>query len=202
MITIHHLNKSRSKRVIWLLEELGIPYTLAIHQRDPLTNLAPKSLQVIHPLAKAPIMVDGDITLCESGAIMEYILNQSSEHQLRPEKNSRDYYRYLEWLHFAEGSLALPVISTLLMRMETREGKSPLDRYIAKEIALDFSYIEQTLAQQAYFSGDSFTAADIMMTVMLEIANNIKLLDGKKHIKNYLTIIQQRKAYLLASSHG
>ncbi len=202
MITIHHLNKSRSKRVIWLLEELGIPYTLTIHQRDPLTNLAPKSLQVIHPLAKAPIMVDGDITLCESGAIMEYILNPTSKHQLRPEKNSRDYYRYLEWLHFAEGSLALPVISTLLMRMETREGKSPLDHYIAKEIALDFSYIEQTLAQQAFFSGESFTAADIMMTVMLEIANNLKLLDGKEHIKNYLTNIQQRKAYLLASSHG
>lgn len=202
MITIHHLNKSRSKRVIWLLEELGIPYALTNHQRDPLTNLAPKSLQVIHPLAKAPIMVDGDITLCESGAIMEYILNQTSEHQLRPENNTRDYYRYLEWLHFAEGSLALPVISTLLMRMETREGKFPLDHYIAKEIALDFSYIEQTLAQQAYFSGNSFTAADIMMTIMLEIANNLKLLDGKEHIKNYLTNIQQRKAYLLASSHG
>ena len=202
MITIHHLNKSRSKRVIWLLAELDLPYTLINHQRDPSTNLAPKSLQVVHPLAKAPIMVDGDLTICESGAILEYILDQSSEHQLRPAKNSRDYYRYLEWLHFAEGSLALPVISTLLMQMETREGTSPLDLYIAKEIAVDFSYINQTLAQQAYFAGDSFTAADIMMTIMLEIANNLQLLEGKEHIKNYLANIQQRKAYQLALSLG
>ena len=202
MITVHHLNKSRSKRVIWLLEELDILYTLVSHERDPLTNLAPKSLQLIHPLAKAPIMVDGDLSICESGAIMEYILNQSSSHQLRPAVNSRDYYQYLEWLHFAEGSLALPVITTLLMQMETRDGTCPLDRYIAKEIALDFSYIDQTLAQQTYFAGNSFTAADIMMTVMLEIANNLKLLDGKENIKNYLANVQQRKAYQIALSHG
>ncbi|NQY64209.1 MAG: glutathione S-transferase [Alteromonadaceae bacterium] len=81
MITVHHLKKSRSRRVIWLLEELGMPYRLINHQRDPLTRLAPKSLQAIHPLAKAPIMVDGDMVICESGAIIEYILNQSSEHQ-------------------------------------------------------------------------------------------------------------------------
>ncbi|MCJ8319469.1 MAG: glutathione S-transferase, partial [Colwellia sp.] len=141
MITVHHLNKSRSRRVIWLLEELGMPYRLINHLRDPLTRLAPKSLQAIHPLAKAPIMVDGDMVICESGAIIEYILNQSSEHQLRPAINNCDYYRYLEWLHFAEGSLALPVISKMLMQMETREGTQPLDGYIAKELALDFSYI-------------------------------------------------------------
>ena len=202
MITVHHLKKSRSRRVIWLLEELGMPYRLINHQRDPLTRLAPKSLQAIHPLAKAPIMVDGDMVICESGAIIEYILNQSSEHQLRPAINSCAYYRYLEWLHFAEGSLALPVISKMLMQMETREGTQPLDGYIAKELALDFSYIEQTLAQQTYFAGDTFTAADIMMTIMLEIANNLALLDGKEHIKKYLTNIQQRKAYQLVLSHG
>ena len=202
MITVHHLKKSRSRRVIWLLEELGMPYRLINHQRDPLTRLAPKSLQAIHPLAKAPIMVDGDMVICESGAIIEYILNQSSELQLRPAINSCAYYRYLEWLHFAEGSLALPVISKMLMQMETREGTQPLDGYIAKELALDFSYIEQTLAQQTYFAGDTFTAADIMMTIMLEIANNLALLDGKEHIKKYLTNIQQRKAYQLVLSHG
>ena len=98
--------------------------------------------------------------------------------------------------------MALPVITTLLMQMETRDGTCPLDRYIAKEIALDFSYIDQTLAQQTYFAGNSFTAADIMMTVMLEIANNLKLLDGKENIKNYLANVQQRKAYQIALSHG
>ncbi|PCI63515.1 MAG: glutathione S-transferase [Gammaproteobacteria bacterium] len=202
MITIHHLKKSRSKRVIWLLEELGIPYNIINHQRDPISNLAPKSLALIHPLAKAPIIVDGKITLCESGAIMEYILNKTTSNQLRPAINSAEYYQYLEWLHFAEGSLALPVISTLLMQMKKRDGTSPLDRYIAKEISVDFSYIDQTLSKQSYFAGNTFTAADIMMTIMLEIANSLKLLNDKTNIKNYLTNIQKRKAYQLVVSHG
>jgi glutathione S-transferase len=202
MLTVHHLKKSRSKRVIWLLEELSMPYDLVIHERDATTNLAPESLRLIHPLSKSPIIVDGDITICESGAIMEYILNQSTTNNLRPEFNTKAYYQYLEWLHFAEGSLALPVISTLLMRMEKRDGNLPLDRYIAKEIALDFSYIDQTLAKQSYFAGDNFSAADIMMTIMLEIANSMNLIDERTNIKNYLANIQQRKAYQIAASHG
>lgn len=202
MITIHHLNKSRSKRVIWLVEELEMPYQLINHLRDPISSLAPKSLRLIHPLAKAPIIVDNEVTLCESGAIIEYILDKNPGHQLRPELNTREYYQYLEWSHFAEGSLALPVISSLLMQMENREGTYPLDRYIAKEIALDFSYIDDTLANQAYFAGEKFTAADIMMTIMLEIAGSLNLLTGKHNIKNYLAIMQQRKAYQKAVSHG
>jgi glutathione S-transferase len=202
MITVHHLNKSRSKRVIWLLEELDMPYTLVQHQRDTHSNLAPESLKLIHPLAKAPIIVDDNTTLCESGAVMEYILNQSATEQLRPALSSSQYYQYLEWLHFAEGSLALPVISTLLMGMEPRDGKYPLDHYIAKELALDFSYIDSTLARQSYFAGESFTAADIMMTVMLEIADNLKLIDDKENIKRYLNAIQKRPAYQLATKHG
>jgi glutathione S-transferase len=202
MITIHHLNKSRSKRVIWLLEELKLPYDIINHQRDPVTSLAPESLRLIHPLAKAPIIVDNNVTLCESGAIMEYILNQSELQQLRPAINSAEYYHYLEWLHFAEGSLALPVISTLLMSMETREGTNPLDGYIAKELTVDFTYIDQTLAKQTYFAGDSFTAADIMMTVILEMANNLNLIENNTNIKSYLANIQKRKAYQTATSHG
>lgn len=202
MITVHHLNKSRSKRVIWLLEELEMPYTLVKHQRDPVTNLAPESLKLIHPLSKAPIMVDGEIIICESGAIMEYILNQSPSNQLRPAINTPEYYQYLEWSHFAEGSLALPVITSLLLSMETREGVNPLDGYIAKEVALDFSYIDKTLNKQAYFSGDTFTAADIMMTIMLEIATSLKLVDGQQNIQRYLAKIQQRKAYEIATIHG
>jgi glutathione S-transferase len=202
MITIHHLNKSRSKRVIWLLEELAMPYKLVSHQRDPITSLAPESLRLVHPLAKAPIIVDEKMILCESGAIIEYILDKNTEHQLRPKINTTEYYQYLEWSHFAEGSLALPVISTLLMQMEKRPGTYPLDHYIAKEIALDFSYIDDTLAKQAYFAGEAFSAADIMMTIMLEIANSLNLLTGKNNIKNYLTTIQKRKAYKIAVSHG
>ena len=202
MITIHHLNKSRSKRVIWLLEELEMPYNIVEHQRDPITNLSPKSLQLIHPLAKAPVIVDGDVTLCESGAVMEYILNQAPSNTLRPDADSSEYYHYLEWLHFAEGSLSLPVISTLIMSMETRDGTKPLDGYIAKELHLDLSYIENTLSIRRYFAGDSFSAADIMMAVILEIAENLGLLENKTKIKEYLAVLKQREAYKKAAQFG
>jgi glutathione S-transferase len=202
MITIHHLNKSRSKRIIWLLEELKLPYNIAEHERDPITHLAPESLQLIHPLAKAPIMVDDKITLCESGAVIEYILNKADSNTLRPAIDSIEYYHYLEWLHFAEGSLSLPVITTLLMSMETRDGTKPLDGYIAKEIQLDFSYIENTLHDRAYFAGDRFSAADIMMTIILEMAENLGLLKNKVKINAYLTTMQQRSAYQKAARYG
>jgi glutathione S-transferase len=202
MITIHHLNKSRSKRVIWLLEELKIPYNIVEHQRDPISHLAPESLKLIHPLAKAPIIVDDKVTLCESGAIMEYILNQTTTQILRPATNSIEYSHYLEWLHFAEGSLSLPVITTVLMSMETRDGTKPLDGYIAKEIQLDFSYIESTLNERPYFAGNSFSAADIMMTVILEIAENLGLLKDKVKTNAYLITMQQRSAYKTAANYG
>jgi glutathione S-transferase len=202
MITVHHLNKSRSKRVIWLLEELNMPYNIVKHQRDPLTNLAPESLKLIHPLAKAPIIVDGGVTLCESGAVMEYILNHATASNLRPSIDSNEYYHYLEWLHFAEGSLSLPVITTLLMSMETREDTQPLDGYIAKENHLDFSYIENTLTVRRYFAGDSFSAADIMMAVILEIAESIGLLENKDKTKDYLVNIRKRPAYQKADQLG
>lgn len=209
MITVHHLNKSRSTRVIWLLEELEMPYEIVHHQRDPITSLAPESLKKIHPLSKAPIIVDtkivdeatDKITLCESGAIMEYILNQATAEQLRPAQDSSEYYNYLEWLHFAEGSLGLPVITKLIMSMETRDGSQPLDHYIAKELALDFSYIEQTLSQRPYFAGNDFTAADIMMTVILTMADNLALLEDSKQIKAYLAKVKLRKAYQAAISY-
>ena len=176
MLTVHHLNKSRSKRVLWLLEELEMPYQRIDYQRDAQTNLAPASLKAVHPLNKSPIIVDAGITLCESSTIMEYILDQDTKKRLRPEKGSKEYYQYLEWSHFAEGSLALPVMFTLFMGMETRSGDQKMDGYIAKEVALDFGYIESTLAERDYFAGAEFTAADIMMQTMLEIASKLGLL--------------------------
>jgi glutathione S-transferase len=202
MLTVHHLNKSRSKRVLWLLEELEMPYQRIDHQRDAQTNLAPESLKAIHPLSKAPIIIEGDITLCESSTIMEYILDQDTKNHLRPEKGSKEYYQYLEWSHFAEGSLALPVMFTLFMGMETRKGDQKMDGYIAKEVALDFGYIEATLAERDYFAGAEFTAADIMMQIMLEIADNLGLLKGQDKTLAYLTKVQQRVAYQKAASFG
>jgi len=202
MITVHHLNKSRSKRVLWLLEELKMPYQRIDYQRNAKTNLAPESLKVVHPLNKAPIIVEGDITLCESSTIMEYILDQDVEKRLRPEKGTKEYYQYLEWSHFAEGSLALPVMFTLFMGMETRSGDQEMDGYIAKEVAVDFGYIESVLAERDYFAGVQFTAADIMMQVMLEIAGILGLLKGRDKTLAYLAKVQDRPAYIKAASFG
>lgn len=202
MITVHHLNRSRSKRVIWLLEELNMAYQLVNHERDPQTQLAPESLRNIHPLSKAPIIQDEGITLCESGAIMEYILDKSEHSSLRPLKSDPSYYQYLEWSHFAEGSLALPVIGHLMMSMESRDGQQPMDGYIAKEVVLDFNYIESVLGKQAFFAGEQFTAADIMMTIMLEISEQLGLIDNKANIAAYLATVSQRPAYQKMSSFG
>jgi len=202
MITVHHLNQSRSSRVIWLLEELQLPYQIVNYQRDETTRLAPASLGEVHPLNKAPVVVDGDIVLCESGTVMEYIIDQDKDKRLRPEAGTAEYYRYLEWLHFAEGSLSLPLITNLFMQMEERDGTQAMDGYIAKEIALDFAYIESTLSDVSYFAGEAFTAADIMMTFMLEIAALQGILEGRESTKAYLERIQQRPAYQKAKSFG
>lgn len=202
MLTVHHLNQSRSTRVLWLLEELSMPYQRVDHQRDKTTHLAPASLKKIHPLGKAPVMVDGDVVLCESSAVMEYILDLDEQKRLRPAQGTTEYYQYLEWSHFAEGSLGLPVITHLFMQRETRNGDQPMDNYIAKEINVDFAYIESTLSQRAYFAGNEFTAADIMMTIMLEIANRSGLLEGRENTLAYLTKVRQRQAYQKALSFG
>ncbi len=201
MITVHHLNQSRSKRVLWLLEELKTPYQIVIHQRDQQTHLAPDTLKAVHPLGKAPMIKDNQITLCESGAIMEYLLSKAANSTLQPQRNSANYYSYLEWLHFAEGSLALPVITQLFLNMEKRNGQ-PLDNYIAKELALDLTYIDATLASHPYFAGDEFTAADIMMRIVLEFADNIKLLTDYPNIRTYLNKVQQRDAYRAIEHYG
>lgn len=203
MLKVHHLNQSRSKRVIWLLEELGEVYQIAYHQRDPVTHLAPDTLKAVHPLAKAPIIIDKDIVLCESGAIMEYLLNTYDKSQsLRPAIDSPQYYAYLEWLHFAEGSLCLPVITKLFMNLEERAGDQAMDSYIGKELDLDFAYIEETLSERVYFAGDQFSAADIMMTIILEIADNSGLITDKPHIQTFLSLVQSRPAYLTALEKG
>ncbi len=214
MLTVHHLNQSRSKRILWLLEELQMPYQKVDHQRDAQTHLAPASLKAVHPLSKAPVIVDrlndsseGEITLCESSTIMEYILDKNEQNPvtdkvLRPKAGTKEYYQYLEWSHFAEGSLAMPVMFKLFMAMESRNGDQPMDGYVAKEVALDFSYIESTLAQYEYFAGCEFTAADIMMTIILEIAANSGLLKGYEKTQAYLTRVQQRPAYQKAASFG
>mgnify|MGYP000668903308 FL=1 len=195
MITVHHLNNSRSQRIIWLLEELKLPYEIVQHQRDPVSQLAPQSLKDVHPLAKAPVLIDGDITLVESGAMMEYLLDQQDCNFLRPKKSDVNYYDYLQWLHFAEGSLSLPVITSLLLGFEKRSGDQAIDGYIAKELALDLGFIDAQLTAHPFFAGNSFSAADIMMTFLLESADKQALLAPYPSVVKYLSKIQQRSAY-------
>lgn len=195
MITVHHLNNSRSQRIIWLLEELKLPYDVVHHQRDPVSQLAPQSLKDVHPLAKAPVLINGGITLVESGAMIEYLLDQQDSHSLRPTKSDANYYDYLQWLHFAEGSLSLPVITSLLLGFEKRSGDQAIDGYIAKELALDLSFIDAQLTAYPFFAGNSFSAADIMMTFLLESADKQALLAPYPSIVKYLSKIQQRSAY-------
>jgi glutathione S-transferase len=202
MITVHHLNRSRSKRVLWLLEELKLPYQIVNHKRDPATRLAPASLKQIHPLGKSPVMTDGAITLCESGAITEYILDQAGETSLRPTKGTPPYYEFLQWLHFAEGSLAMPVITNMMLSAEKRDEPKAIDMYMGKELKLDLEFIEATLTKQPYFSGEEFTAADIMMAITLEFAAAQNLLDSYRSTLAYLTKIQQREAYQKAANLG
>lgn len=202
MITLHHLNQSRSQRIIWLLEELGTPYELVHHQRDPITRLAPPSLHQVHPLGKAPILSDNTLILCESAAIIEYLLDTDGNNALRPKKGTHAYYSYLQWMHFAEGSLALPLITNMLMGMEDRDGKQPMDGYINKELSVDLAFIDMTLSKQAYFAGEHFSAADIMMTFLLNIAANAMLLEQHPHTRAYLTKVQQRPAYAKAQQQG
>ena len=195
MITVHHLNNSRSQRIIWLLEELKLPYDVVHHQRDPVSQLAPQSLKDVHPLAKAPVLINGDITLVESGAMIEYLLDQQDSHSLRPTKSDANYYDYLQWLHFAEGSLSLPVITSLLLGFEKRSGDQAIDGYIAKELALDLGFIDAQLTAHPFFAGNSFSAADIMMTFLLESADKQALLAPYPSVVKYLSKIQQRSAY-------
>ena len=201
-IKVHHLFQSRSTRVIWLLEELILPYDIVHHQRDAQTRLAPNSLKEVHPLSKAPVIEHNDVVFSESGAIVEYILDQAHENALRPEAGAADYYRYLEWLHFAEGALALPVITSLLMSMEERDGQKPLDGYIAKEREHDLSYIAATIGKQRYFAGEQFTAADIMMAISLEIATQIGLTNDRPNISRFLAEMQNSAAYQMAREFG
>src|SRR5713101_152816 len=183
MIVFHHLNNSRSQRLLWLLEELGLEYEIKRYQRDPKTMLAPASLREVQPLGKSPLITDGDTTLAESGAIMEYLIERYGEGRLIPPAGTTERLRYTYWMHFAEGSAMPPLVMKLIFdRME----KSPMPffvRPVARGIAggdkkgfiqpninrqLDF--MEAELSKSAWFAGGEFTAADIQMSFPLEAA--------------------------------
>ena len=214
MITVHHLNNSRSQRILWLLEELGLDYDIKRYERDPETMLAPDSLRQVHPLGKSPVITDGDLTLAESGAIVEYLVSRYGNGQLIPPAETSERLRYSYWLHFAEGSAMPPLVMKLVFGQV--EEKTPFllrplasaivskvkSAYIAPNIARNLDYMESTLEETSWFAGNNFTAADIQMSFPVEAAAADGLGANHPKLKGFLSRIHARPAYKIALERG
>ena len=200
-LKVHHLNNSRSQRILWLLEELGVPYEIVQHQRDAVTNLAPPELLDIHPLGKSPVIEDKGQVVFESGAIVEYLCERHDGTHLVPARGTDDHIRYLEWLHFAEGSAMLP----FLLRLYTSrlgDAAAPLKPRIDEQLESHFKYIEDSLLPSGFFVGDGLTGADIMLSFPAEAAVKMGLAFDKPKLTAYVANIHARPGYQAALAKG
>ena len=215
LLQVHHLNNSRSQRVLWLLEELGCPYELIPYQRDPKTLLAPAQLRRVHPLGKSPVITDGAQTLAESGAIIEYLLDTYGAGRLRPPAGSAARLRYTSWLHYAEGSAMPPLLLKLVFQYLPRGPVPALLRplvraiaagaqksYIDPQLTLHMDYWEAELGRSAWFAGADFSAADIQMSFPAEAAAARSGLPLGERLRGFLERIHARPAYQRALSAG
>jgi glutathione S-transferase len=217
MITVHHLNNSRSQRVLWLLEELAVTYEIRKYERDPRTMLAPASLRDVHPLGKSPVISDGDITVAESGAILEYLVERyDDDGRLAPAVGTPERLRWRYWMHFAEGSAMPPLLIKLICEKVARSPMPFFARPIARAISskvqamvvepnlkrqLDF--MEAELAHNKWFAGSEFSAADIQMSFPLEAAAQRAGLDASRpKLMAFLKRIHARPAYKRALQRG
>jgi len=216
MLIVHHLNESRSQRLLWLLEELGLSYQIKRYQRDPETMLAPESLRAVHPLGKSPVLSDGELVLAESGAIMEYVIERYGNGRLIPPLGSNEHLRYRYWLHYAEGSLMPPLLLKLVFdRLERAPAPffiKPVVRGIAAKVrsafidpqlTLHLDYIESELGKSTWFAGSELTGADIQMSFPLEAARSRAGL-AADHPRSlaFLQRIHARPAYQRALEQG
>jgi glutathione S-transferase len=215
VITVHHLNNSRSQRVLWLLEELALPYEIRHYERDA-NGLAPKSLEAVHPLGKSPVITDDGLTIAESGAILEYLVERHGGGRMAPRPGTPERLRYTYWMHYAEGSAMPPLLMKLVF---DRVGNGPMPFFvkpIAKGIAakvnrvflgpqirrhLDF--MESSLKESPWFAGETFSAADIQMSFPVEAAQARAGLDARRpRLMDWLTRIRARPAYRRALERG
>ena len=201
MITVHHLNNSRSQRILWLLEELELDYQIVRYQRDPVTRLAPPELKAIHPLGKSPVISDGDFVIAESAAIIEYLVQTYGQGQLTPPPATQAYFRYLEWLHFAEGSAMLPFLLALYTS-RLGQAAAPLQPRISSEITNFLSYLDNALEGKNFLLGDQLTAADVQNSFVAEIAQARGLLANYSNVARYAQTLQARPAYQRALEKG
>jgi glutathione S-transferase len=216
MIVVHHLNNSRSQRVLWLLEELGVAYEVKRYERDAKTMLAPPALLAVHPLGKSPVIVDGTVTVAESGAVVEYLIDRYGGGRLIPPAGTPERLRYTYWLHYAEGSAMPPLLLKLVFdRVANAPAPWPISavaRSIAKKVQTSFigpqlkrhlDYMESELAARTWFAGEEFTAADVQMSFPLEAAAARAGLNASRpHLMAFLDRIHARDAYKRALERG
>ena len=202
MITVHHLNDSRSQRVLWLLEELGVPYYDVKHyQRNAQTRLAPPELMAVHPLGKSPVITDDGVTVFESGAIIDYLIRHHGNGQLQPATHTPAYEVYQQWMHYAEGSAMLPLLLKLYVS-RLGEAGAPLTPRIEGEIANHLGFVNQSLAGKEWLVGQAITGADIQMSFVGEIAGARGNRERYPHIEAWVTRFQARPAYRKAIERG
>jgi len=213
MMTVHHLNNSRSQRVLWLLEELGVPFAIKPYKRMP-NLLAPPELKEVHPLGKSPVLTDGKRTVAETGAIMDYVLAAYGEGRLVPAAGTEDRLAYTYWMHYAEGSAMTPLFMGLvaaniprhtpfLIRpIAARIARTLEETLVTPNLTANIDFWEASLAKTAWFAGADFTAADIMMSFPLEAAASRADALTRPHVKSWLQRIHARPAYKTALERG
>ena len=214
MITVHHLNNSRSQRILWLLEELELPYEIKQYQRDPQTLLAPPELRRIHPLGKSPVITDGELTLAESGAIIEYLADRYGQGRLLPPPGTPERLRSTYWLHYAEGSAMPPLLMKLFFSMIPRRAPAllrtvarrisdqALAGFVNPQVKQHMAFWESELGKSEWFAGNEFSAADIQMSFPLEAAAARGGIEGYPRIGAFLDRIHARPAYQRGIERG
>lgn len=201
MITVHHLNNSRSQRILWLLEELGLAYEIKRYQRDPKTNLAPPELKAINPLGKSPVIEEGPLVLTESGAIVDYLIRRHGGGRLQPDPATAVYDEYVKWLHFAEGSAMLPFMLHLYVG-RLGEAGAPLQPRIQSELANFLGYIDAALRDTPFLMGQEFSGADIELSFVGELAKVQRMDAPYPHLQAWMARLQARPAYRKAIERG
>jgi glutathione S-transferase len=201
LLIVHHLNESRSQRILWLLEELGVPYEIVFHARDATTRLAPPALKAVHPLGKSPVIVDGGVTIAESGAITDYLIRRYGKGAFMPAIGTPDYETYNQWMHFAEGSAMLPFLLALYTG-RLGEAAAPLMPRIQSEIANHAGYMAAALGGKTWIMGDELTGADIMLSFPAEIAAMQGLGAHFPDLKAYVDRIHARPAFKRGLERG
>jgi len=201
VLKLHHLVSSRSQRILWLLEELGLDYELVIYPRDPKTGFAPPELKAIHPLGKSPVLEDDGRVLAESGAIIDSVVRRHGQGRLAPAPDSAEYDAYVHWLHYAEGSAMLPFILGLYAG-RLGEAGAPLQPRISSEVKNHLGYISGALGERDYLVGNSFSGADIQMSFVLEAARASGALESFPNLGAYLERLHDRPAYQRAIQRG